>query len=242
MMTSCSAVGLLCSSAALLLCMFRLGLLVALVLFSRFLTSVGSVSPCSGRVFQLIFLLLMVVDMDMDMDSPYRQDRDRARGRFNSGEFVEVHVSTSLKTCEERDPKDLYKKVGCGCVFFSCRKFLQHIYVRHQLVVGNYICTAVYSCHSYTFLCFCLTMGIYKSQCVSVFSLCRVYCYRAAEQARAGEITNMTGIAADAPYEAPENPEIDLKAEGEDCTVDVCADKLLSYLRDQHYLKSSERS
>ena len=63
--------------------------------------------------------------------------------------------------------------------------------------------------------------------------------YRTAEQARAGEITNMTGVAADAPYEAPEHPEIELKAEGEDCTVDVCANKLLAYLRDQHYLKSS---
>eukprot|EP00903_Cladosiphon_okamuranus_P005927 g5857.t1 len=98
--------------------------------------------------------------------SPYRQDRRRARGRFNSGEFVEVHVSTSLKTCEERDPKDLYKK------------------------------------------------------------------------ARAGEITNMTGIAADAPYEAPESPEIELKAEGEGCTVDLCANKLLTYLREGGYLKS----
>lgn len=43
--------------------------------------------------------------------SPYREDRDKARGRFDKGEFVEVHVSTSLQTCEERDPKDLYKKV-----------------------------------------------------------------------------------------------------------------------------------
>lgn len=51
------------------------------------------------------------MDAEMEMDSPYRQDRDTARGRFNSGEFVEVHVSTSLKTCEERDPKNLYKKV-----------------------------------------------------------------------------------------------------------------------------------
>lgn len=31
--------------------------------------------------------------------------------RFRDGEFVEVYVSTSLKTCEKRDPKDLYKKV-----------------------------------------------------------------------------------------------------------------------------------
>lgn len=56
-------------------------------------------------------------------------------------------------------------------------------------------------------------------------------------QARAGEITNMTGIAADAPYEAPENPEIRLLAEG--CAVDVCADKLLSYLRERGYLQPS---
>ncbi|CAM9727254.1 unnamed protein product, partial [Hapterophycus canaliculatus] len=98
--------------------------------------------------------------------SPYREDRDRARGRFKIGEFVEVHVSTSLQTCEERDPKDLYKK------------------------------------------------------------------------ARAGQITNMTGIAADAPYEAPENPEIELQAEG--CPVEVCADKLLSYLREQGYLSTPE--
>ncbi|CAM9719797.1 unnamed protein product [Pylaiella littoralis] len=95
--------------------------------------------------------------------SPYRQDRDKARARFNSGEFVEVHVSTSLKTCEERDPKYLYKK------------------------------------------------------------------------ARAGEITNLTGVAADAPYEAPQNPEILLPTE--DCAVDVCADKLLSYLRERGYLQ-----
>ncbi|CAN0250099.1 unnamed protein product [Scytosiphon promiscuus] len=99
--------------------------------------------------------------------SPYREDRDRARGRFESGEFVEVHVHTSLHTCEQRDPKGLYKK------------------------------------------------------------------------ARAGEITNMTGIAADAPYEAPENPEIKLQAEG--CSVDVCADKLVSYLRERGYLCTSEK-
>ncbi len=49
-------------------------------------------------------------------NSPYRQDRDKARARFNSGEFLEVHVSTSLKTCEERDPKGLYEKVSaCQC-------------------------------------------------------------------------------------------------------------------------------
>lgn len=44
----------------------------------------------------------------------------------------------------------------------------------------------------------------------------------------------MTGIAADAPYEAPENSEIQLLAEG--CPVEACADKLLSYLRERGYL------
>lgn len=44
----------------------------------------------------------------------------------------------------------------------------------------------------------------------------------------------MTGIAADAPYEAPLNPEVELQAEG--CSVDVCADKLLLYLRERGYL------
>lgn len=44
----------------------------------------------------------------------------------------------------------------------------------------------------------------------------------------------MTGIAADAPYESPENPEIQLLAEG--CSVEACADKLLSYLTERGYL------
>jgi adenylylsulfate kinase len=46
--------------------------------------------------------------------SPYRADRDAARAIFAPGDFVEVHVSTSLETCEERDPKGLYKKARAG--------------------------------------------------------------------------------------------------------------------------------
>lgn len=79
---------------------------------------------------------------------------------------------------------------------------------------------------------FSVFVSTYRDAVVNVLYLV------AAEQARAGEITNMTGIAADAPYEAPESPEIELKAEGEGCTVDLCASKLLSYLRDRGYLKS----
>jgi adenylylsulfate kinase-like enzyme len=30
------------------------------------------------------------------------------------GEFIEIHVSTDLSICEERDPKGLYKKARAG--------------------------------------------------------------------------------------------------------------------------------
>lgn len=42
--------------------------------------------------------------------SPLASDRMIVRNLFQSGEFVEVYVSTSLDVCEERDPKGLYKK------------------------------------------------------------------------------------------------------------------------------------
>jgi adenylylsulfate kinase len=46
--------------------------------------------------------------------SPYRADRDAARAIFGPGDFVEVHVSTALDTCEQRDPKGLYQKARAG--------------------------------------------------------------------------------------------------------------------------------
>jgi adenylylsulfate kinase len=46
--------------------------------------------------------------------SPYRADRDAVRELFESGSFVEVFVDASLATCEERDPKGLYKKARAG--------------------------------------------------------------------------------------------------------------------------------
>jgi len=46
--------------------------------------------------------------------SPYRADRDAARAIFAPGDFVEIHVSTALETCESRDPKGLYKKARAG--------------------------------------------------------------------------------------------------------------------------------
>ena len=48
--------------------------------------------------------------------SPYRKDRDLVRQLHVAGKlpFVEVHVSTPIATCEQRDPKGLYKKARAG--------------------------------------------------------------------------------------------------------------------------------
>ena len=42
--------------------------------------------------------------------SPYREDRDLARSLIPKDRFWEIYVSTSLKECERRDTKGLYKK------------------------------------------------------------------------------------------------------------------------------------
>jgi len=46
--------------------------------------------------------------------SPFRSDRQMVRTLFSVGEFIEVHISTSLDVCEQRDPKGLYKKARSG--------------------------------------------------------------------------------------------------------------------------------
>ena len=46
--------------------------------------------------------------------SPYREDRDNVRNLLNDNEFVEIFIKADLKTCEERDPKGLYKKALAG--------------------------------------------------------------------------------------------------------------------------------
>lgn len=46
--------------------------------------------------------------------SPYRRDRDRIRAGMGEGDFVEVHVATSMEVCEQRDPKGLYAKARAG--------------------------------------------------------------------------------------------------------------------------------
>ena len=46
--------------------------------------------------------------------SPFRADRDRVRAAMPPGRFTEVHVSTTLEVCEQRDTKGLYAKARAG--------------------------------------------------------------------------------------------------------------------------------
>jgi adenylylsulfate kinase len=49
--------------------------------------------------------------------SPYKDDRDQVRSLLNNGEtydFIEIYVNASIETCEQRDPKGLYKKARAG--------------------------------------------------------------------------------------------------------------------------------
>ncbi len=48
--------------------------------------------------------------------SPYRADRDKVRSLHVEGKlpFIEVFVNTPIETCEQRDPKGLYKKARAG--------------------------------------------------------------------------------------------------------------------------------
>jgi adenylyl-sulfate kinase len=48
--------------------------------------------------------------------SPYRADRERARKAAPDGRFLEVFVDVPIETCEQRDPKDLYKKARAGII------------------------------------------------------------------------------------------------------------------------------
>ena len=45
--------------------------------------------------------------------SPYRADRDRVRS-MDPELFHEIHIDADLSTCEQRDPKGLYKKARKG--------------------------------------------------------------------------------------------------------------------------------
>jgi len=46
--------------------------------------------------------------------SPHRQERELVRSLLGDSEFIEIHVDADLATCEQRDPKGLYKKARAG--------------------------------------------------------------------------------------------------------------------------------
>ncbi|MFL5241364.1 MAG: adenylyl-sulfate kinase [Gemmataceae bacterium] len=48
--------------------------------------------------------------------SPYRKDRDTVRALHAEAglPFIEIHLNTPIETCEQRDPKGLYKKARAG--------------------------------------------------------------------------------------------------------------------------------
>ena len=46
--------------------------------------------------------------------SPFEADRHMVRDMTRPGEFIEVFIDTPLSTCEQRDPKGLYKKARAG--------------------------------------------------------------------------------------------------------------------------------
>jgi len=46
--------------------------------------------------------------------SPYREDRIAVRNLIPNGDFIEIYCKASLKTCEARDVKGLYKRARAG--------------------------------------------------------------------------------------------------------------------------------
>ena len=42
--------------------------------------------------------------------SPFKENREDARKIIGDNKFIEVHIKSSLSTCEERDVKGMYKK------------------------------------------------------------------------------------------------------------------------------------
>jgi len=48
--------------------------------------------------------------------SPFEKDREMVRNLVQDGEFIEIFIDTPLETCEQRDPKGLYKKAKDGII------------------------------------------------------------------------------------------------------------------------------
>ena len=68
----------------------------------RRITEVAKLFADSGSIVLTAFI------------SPYKEDRDKARDIISNEDFIEVFVNTNLSTCEDRDPKGLYKKARAG--------------------------------------------------------------------------------------------------------------------------------
>lgn len=49
--------------------------------------------------------------------APYAKHRDEIRNLIGNADFLEIFVNTSLRTCEKRDSKGLYKKARKGKIF-----------------------------------------------------------------------------------------------------------------------------
>jgi adenylylsulfate kinase len=46
--------------------------------------------------------------------SPFKKDRNFVRQLLSQGDFIEIYCKASLKTCESRDVKGLYKRARAG--------------------------------------------------------------------------------------------------------------------------------
>ena len=46
--------------------------------------------------------------------SPFRSGRDAIRAKISPQPFFEIHIATSLKDCQSRDPKGLYQRALAG--------------------------------------------------------------------------------------------------------------------------------
>lgn len=64
------------------------------------------------EVAQLMFDAGLIVIVALI--SPFRREREMARERIGAPDFIEVHMSASLKVCEARDIKGLYSRARSG--------------------------------------------------------------------------------------------------------------------------------
>ncbi len=64
-----------------------------------------------ARLFADAGILVLVA-----LISPFHKDRKTARSIMPAGDFIEVYIKASFKTCQERDPKHIYSEAQKGKV------------------------------------------------------------------------------------------------------------------------------